>query len=101
MPEELPAYKYETLKPAGHDDGETRLLTILPGSSGSHISCKLHRVSLTQPQKYEALSYTWGNPKGVWSTSPVAGDPSSTHKITPDGICATVTYDLEAASQQL
>ena len=101
MSEELPAYKYETLKPAGHDDGEIRLLTFLPGSSGSHISCKLHRVSLTQPPKYEAVSYTWGNPKGVWSTIQVAGDPSSTHKITLDGLRATVTYNLEAAFQQL
>jgi hypothetical protein len=101
MSEEFLPYEYEALKPAENDDGEIRLLTLLPGSVGSHINCKLFRVSLAQPPKYEALSYTWGDPKGVDSTIPAVGDPTSTYSITLDGLHATITYNLEAALQQL
>ncbi len=42
---------------------ETRLLVLDPGQSTDKISCGLINVSLTWRARYEALSYTWGDPK--------------------------------------
>ena len=47
---------------------ETRLLILEPGQNTDQISCGLLNVSLTWRARYEALSYTWGDPK---STKPV------------------------------
>ncbi|KAL8943733.1 MAG: hypothetical protein Q9211_000882 [Gyalolechia sp. 1 TL-2023] len=43
---------------------DVRLLTLLPGSIGSGICIRLDLTPLIQdqPPKYQALSYTWGNP---------------------------------------
>ena len=101
MSSNLSPYQYEALRPASQNSGEFRLLTLLPGLTGSQINCKLQRAPLNSPPRYEALSYTWGNPKGLYSMIPVAGDPDSSHIITLNGHGATIAYNLEAALQQL
>ncbi|CAI6097411.1 unnamed protein product [Clonostachys chloroleuca] len=49
---------------AGLEDGQIRLLHILPGPDGTKIECKLVTRSFNDadPFYYEALSYTWGDP---------------------------------------
>ena len=42
---------------------ETRLLVLEPGQNTDKITCGLMNVSLTWRARYEALSYTWGDPK--------------------------------------
>ncbi|CAH0050482.1 unnamed protein product [Clonostachys solani] len=51
----------------GLEDGQIRLLHILPGTDGSNIECKLVTRSFNDadPFHYEALSYTWGDPSVV------------------------------------
>jgi hypothetical protein len=38
-----------------------RLLTILPGSFGNIIDCRLDMFELEKAPRYEALSYVWGS----------------------------------------
>ena len=42
---------------------ETRLLVLESGQNSDEISCGLLNVLLTWRTRYEALSYTWGDPK--------------------------------------
>ena len=42
---------------------ETRLLVLEPGQNSNEIRCGLMNISLTWRARYEALSYTWGDPK--------------------------------------
>lgn len=94
-------YNYKPLKPANLENGEIRLLTLLPGRAGSMIECSLQHVHLASTLSYEALSYAWGNPKGPLSIVPVAGDPSKTHIIAVDGCAKEISYNLEAALQKI
>ena len=57
---------------SGHQDriyqpltarNEIRLLVLEPGQNKDEINCLLMNVLLTWRAQYEALSYTWGNPK--------------------------------------
>lgn len=95
------SYKYSPLKPATGPDGEFRLLTILPGPEGGNIRCTLEHVSLTSPPRYEALSYTWGDPKGYLCEVPAKGNPKRHYTIRIDGHHARVTYNLHSAIQEL
>ena len=45
------------------DTREIRILTILPDVYQSPIRCTLENVPLFEADDYEALSYTWGDPK--------------------------------------
>lgn len=43
-----------------------RLLTLLPSTNfEDDLRCEVHHTSLEDKPEFEALSYTWGNPKGV------------------------------------
>lgn len=39
-----------------------RVLELLPGQEGDHVSCLLHIVEWPSHLKYEAISYSWGDP---------------------------------------
>jgi hypothetical protein len=54
------AYEYNTLN---EGQGQIRLLTIQPGSFDDPITCCLSTVSLSSNLFFEALSYSWGDPK--------------------------------------
>ncbi|MCJ1454173.1 hypothetical protein MMC28_004524 [Mycoblastus sanguinarius] len=101
MSADLPTYKYKTLNPASQQGGEFRLLTLLPSPQDSQINCKLRHVPLDPPPRYEALSYTWGDPKGLLCKVQAAEDPNRTYTIILDDCLSTITYNLEAALQQL
>ena len=53
-------YQYTPLQTSSP---EIRLLTLLPGSLGTDIHCRLHTQNLRRnpPPCYEALSYAWGS----------------------------------------
>ena len=44
---------------------EIRLLSLLPAGWSDPIQCTLYRVSLDENPRYEALSYTWGDPSAT------------------------------------
>ena len=46
--------------PLDPDNGEIRLLTLLPGAWDDKITCTLETVLLSNEPFYNALSYTWG-----------------------------------------
>lgn len=70
---------------------ETPLLTLIPASEKTNdIHCKLETVPLSQlaGQKYEALSYAWG-------------DPTKSHEIFVNGKVLKITTNLHVALQYL
>lgn len=67
---------------------ETRLLVLEPGQNGDEIICGLMNVSLTWRARYEALSYTWG-------------DPKITKPVTCSGRKIDVTTNLHSALHHL
>ena len=83
--------------------GEFRLLTLLPGERGSQIQCLLEHADLESPPPCEALSYTWGNPKGPRSIHPYPSDVNldRTCTVRLGNASASITYNLEAAFQQV
>ncbi|CAG8961569.1 hypothetical protein HYFRA_00006103 [Hymenoscyphus fraxineus] len=52
-------YQYEPL----HTHTSFRVLELLPGEDDDPIRCTLRNVDWVDNPKYEALSYTWGDPK--------------------------------------
>src|ERR1700712_2482196 len=42
---------------------EFRILHLLPGKTRNGLRCELQSAQLDSPPSYEALSYTWGDPK--------------------------------------
>ncbi|KAJ5261074.1 HET-domain-containing protein [Penicillium angulare] len=56
------SFNYEPLPP--REQATFRLLTILPGEDLEEIHCQL-TVALIHNAQYEALSYCWGNDKGL------------------------------------
>ncbi|RYP77989.1 hypothetical protein DL771_000848 [Monosporascus sp. 5C6A] len=50
-----------------------RLLNLLPGKGASKIACTLTTAGLSDNPTYEALSYTWGNPKFPWHSISLNG----------------------------
>ncbi|KPI35740.1 uncharacterized protein AB675_1296 [Cyphellophora attinorum] len=75
---------YQALK----EDDSIRLLTLLPGSRGSPISCRLEEVRLSSKPEYMALSYTWG-------------EPVLTNTISINGVSKGVRHNLYTALQYL
>ncbi|WAO94944.1 HET domain-containing protein [Fusarium falciforme] len=69
---------------------QIRILHLEPGWGSAPISCTIHRISLTSdpPAKYEALSYTWG-------------DPKVTREIIVNGYLVNVTFNLYSALYRL
>jgi len=54
------AFLYQALQ---RGSGEFRVLDLHPGPFQSNISCSIRKISLETKPQYEALSYTWGNPR--------------------------------------
>ncbi|KAH7246888.1 heterokaryon incompatibility protein-domain-containing protein [Fusarium solani] len=69
---------------------QIRILHLEPGWGSTPISCSIHLISLTSdpPPKYEALSYTWG-------------DPKVTREIIVNGYLVNVTFNLYSALYRL
>ncbi|KAL6354755.1 hypothetical protein LRP88_12100 [Fusarium phalaenopsidis] len=69
---------------------QIRILHLEPGWGSAPISCTIHRISLASdpPPKYEALSYTWG-------------DPKVTREIIVNGYLVNVTFNLYSALYRL
>ncbi|KAN0083382.1 Heterokaryon incompatibility protein (HET) domain containing protein [Elaphomyces granulatus] len=65
-----------------------RLLELLPGNPEEEIICKIHTVSMSENPKYEALSYTWG-------------DPSKPSPISVNGHKCNVAINLFLALRRL
>ncbi|OCK78373.1 HET-domain-containing protein [Lepidopterella palustris CBS 459.81] len=72
------AFQYQ---PLNTSQREIRLLNLMPGKFNDPIHCTVSIASLDDPPKYEALSYTWGNPK-------------DTRSIILDGIAVNITVNL-------
>jgi hypothetical protein len=70
------------------DRREIRLASILPGRWSEDISCKLTVVPLDDNPKYEALSYTWG-------------DPLDKTPIFVEGVTFLITNNLHWALRRL
>jgi len=84
-PEEDLIWQYPPLNPQSND---IRLLALMPGVSDTTINCKQVNVSLDEGVLYEALSYTWG-------------DPKTTHFINFESMPFLITANLYSALQQL
>ncbi|KAJ4309745.1 hypothetical protein N0V84_011333 [Fusarium piperis] len=69
---------------------QIRILHLEPGLGSAPISCTIHRISLTSDPlpRYEALSYTWG-------------DPKVTREIIVNGYLINVTFNLYSALYRL
>jgi hypothetical protein len=65
-----------------------RLLVLQPGKKDDNISFTLRHVSLKKPPKYEAISYTWG-------------DPSVTRTVYCSGFPMQVTVNLFMALRRM
>ena len=65
-------------------EGEIRLLSLLPGKSSDDITCRL-MPSFAETASFEALSYTWGDPR------------SGTRTIMLNEIRSPVTLNLSNA----
>ena len=64
-------YRYQPL-PSSSDslsEGFIRLLELQPGQGSEQIECNLRSVPLLEDLRYEALSYTWGDPNIVYYIS--------------------------------
>ena len=66
----------------------TRLLHLAPGTGSDPLKCSLSQVVLYDQPKYEALSYTWG-------------DPADVCEITCSNKNVSVTRNLHAALSHL
>jgi Heterokaryon incompatibility protein (HET) len=78
-----------------------RLLDLLPGQIDDELRCVLHRASLSRPPPFEALSYTWGNPKGFRSLTPCKSDFNATYCIKIGKQNKTIGYNLSCALRSL
>ena len=59
-------YKRHIHKPLQTSDS-IRVLELLPGNSGSMLSCRIHEIHRTDSDvDFEALSYVWGNPNPAY-----------------------------------
>ena len=86
-----PLYDADPISQGSTDCGHwaLRLITLLPGISGSTIVCQLDHSVLRQSQgQYEALSYVWGN-------------PMLSYTIIINGHCVPVTQNLAQSLHHL
>ncbi|CAG9983619.1 unnamed protein product [Clonostachys byssicola] len=103
---------------------EIRVLEIIDDSNNSHVSCKLHTVTLDSSSRYAALSYVWGDRNAMteitvndrriaitrnlagalrharkyWKCLFSDGDPAS-FRIWADAICINQADSLERSEQ--
>ncbi|KAH6702821.1 heterokaryon incompatibility protein-domain-containing protein [Leptodontidium sp. MPI-SDFR-AT-0119] len=77
-----------TYQPLELGSSQFRILELYPGPFGDRISCSIIKSSLDSKPEYEALSYTWGNPRHLrW--------------ISLNGFDHPITASLEVALQYL
>lgn len=57
MAHPLEPYQYEVLP----TQTSFRVIELLPGQQGNPIACLLHIGDWSNPLKYEAISYAWGD----------------------------------------
>ena len=57
-------FKYSPLNPS---ENTIRLVALLPGRGERPVKCKIAHAILNEGLRYEALSYTWGDPKHACS----------------------------------
>jgi hypothetical protein len=107
------AFPYQALQQAS---GEFRILDLHPGLFGGKISCSIRKSSLESKPQYEALSYTWGNPRHLkWISlnefdHPITAslelalqylrNQNSVRRLWVDAICINQT-DSEERSHQV
>jgi hypothetical protein len=83
-------YQYKPLRQGlGH---EIRLLILFAGEPSDDLFCDITTVNLIDRPSYEAVSYTWANPKG---------DVSLTSEIRCRGSKIAITKNCEAALRRL
>lgn len=58
MAQRSETYQYDNLP----TQTSIRVLELLPGQEGDHVSCLLHTLDWSNPLEYEAISYAWGDP---------------------------------------
>ncbi|KAK4508207.1 hypothetical protein PRZ48_001945 [Zasmidium cellare] len=68
---------------------ETRLLTVMPGSTEDPIECALHTVSLDNAPEYNSVSYVWGN----------GNERSLTHVFNPE-TCSSYEISIPITAAQ-
>jgi hypothetical protein len=76
-------------------------LVLLPGQDDAEIRCEIQHALLDGAPRYEALSYTWGDPKGENSLVPCRGDPSASYPVKIDEGYLKVAYNLMVALKHL
>jgi hypothetical protein len=97
------SYEYFPLcsSPSGRSGDEFRPLVLLPGQDDAEIRCEIQHALLDGAPRYEALSYTWGDPKGENSLVPCRGDPSASYPVKIDEGYLKVAYNLMVALKHL
>jgi hypothetical protein len=55
-------YQYQSLASGGEDGVNIRLVVLPPGPATEEITCSVIHAPLDESPKFEALSYTWGDP---------------------------------------
>ena len=79
-PAQSPKYQYDALP-----DGQSiRMLTLYPGVLGDPLEGKLEFFNIASSEKYESVSYVWGN-------------PNRSHEIICDGQRLRLTTSLHDA----
>ncbi|EPE28819.1 Heterokaryon incompatibility protein, putative [Glarea lozoyensis ATCC 20868] len=86
-------YQYESLKP-----GFIRVLDVLPPDSilGSYINTRIRHIRL-QDAKYDAISYTWGNPvksKGILIDGKWCSVTENAFEVIRDRVCFSNTRTI-------
>ncbi|KAH8802983.1 heterokaryon incompatibility protein-domain-containing protein [Xylogone sp. PMI_703] len=89
-------YKYTAFS----DQYSLRLLEIIP-SDGSEIQCRLETFNLYSAPPYDALSYTWGDPRPPLLQSIASSYFHKPHFIQCDNHTIHVTTNLYHALQRL
>jgi Heterokaryon incompatibility protein (HET) len=69
--------------------GQIRILKILPGSEGDVIQCCLWTVNIFPMPDYDAISYTWGDPRKPKASIVVNG-----HKLDVTENCVVAMLEL-------
>lgn len=100
-PSLVSTYEYTPIALPTSSKHEFRLLRLHPGKEDTEISCDLEVADLENSLPYEALSYTWGDPKGPECDIPCRGDLKADYYIKVHGKGFRVGYNLMSALQHL
>jgi hypothetical protein len=95
------SFKHSPFRPASLENGEFRLLTLHPGQKRSRICIDLRHASIEDPPMYEALSYTWGDPKGPWSEIPDSWRVKYSYNIEINGQKMKIGFNLKSALRRI